>query len=298
MIKNGDREAHDMNGDEVKKYKLGAKQIVFAFLCLVVLICIVLVFCVGGQLGAYAWSLFVFIFAPVAFIATLIQMVLLVIAAIRRRKLLWRALFLLVSVMFALPLSVLMGVSPIVYPQHADETDAIYVTKPVTDAVMFGGKEYKSHAMWPSECYAYDILKEPYSIDDKELEVYGIYGCDVYAPISGTVIACENDEIDITPHVEEFTSSLGNYITIKIDETGTYLILAHLKQNSVMVKTGDHVLEGQVIGKVGNSGTTSEPHLHIQHQRNNPDDVIFPTCAEGLPIIFKDESEGITSEKE
>lgn len=34
----------------------------------------------------------------------------------------------------------------------------------------------------------------------------------------------------------------------------------------------------------GNSVTTSEPHLHMQHQRNNPMEMKFPVCAEGLPM--------------
>ena len=37
----------------------------------------------------------------------------------------------------------------------------------------------------------------------------------------------------------------------------------------------------------GNSGTASEPHLHIQHQKNNPLNTKIPICAQGLPIIFE-----------
>lgn len=58
-------------------------------------------------------------------------------------------------------------------------------------------------------------------------------------------------------------------------------------QDSIEVSVGEHIDIGDVIGKVGNSGTTSEPHLHIQHQRNNPLEMKFPVCAEGLPITFK-----------
>jgi murein DD-endopeptidase MepM/ murein hydrolase activator NlpD len=80
----------------------------------------------------------------------------------------------------------------------------------------------------------------------------------------------------------------GNHVYIKIDKTGTYLLLNHLKKGSVLVKTGDHVSEGDIIGRVGNSGTTSEPHLHIQHQRQDPTKIIYPIFAEGLPLYFKD----------
>jgi len=42
--------------------------------------------------------------------------------------------------------------------------------------------------------------------------------------------------------------------------------MAHLSPGSIQVKVGDHVTVGQPIAKVGNSGNTSEPHLHIQAQ--------------------------------
>ena len=47
------------------------------------------------------------------------------------------------------------------------------------------------------------------------------------------------------------------------------------------------VEEGEVIGECGNSGNTSEPHIHIHHQRQDP--TVFPVnFAEGLPLYFRD----------
>jgi len=74
---------------------------------------------------------------------------------------------------------------------------------------------------------------------------------------------------------------------MRIEKTGTYLIFAHLKINSIRVKTGDIIEVGTTIAQVGNSGTTSEPHLHIQHQKNNPIDSVIVIADEGLPIIFE-----------
>ncbi|MNC48479.1 Murein DD-endopeptidase MepM [compost metagenome] len=51
---------------------------------------------------------------------------------------------------------------------------------------------------------------------------------------------------------------------VVIDHGGEYSFLAHLKQGSVTVKKGDSVKTGDVIGKAGNSGNSSEPHLHYQ----------------------------------
>ncbi len=58
-----------------------------------------------------------------------------------------------------------------------------------------------------------------------------------------------------------------------------YLYLCHLKPGSVRVKKGDIVVAGQEIARIGNSGNTSEPHLHIHLQ----DDLDF---GEGLPLYF------------
>ncbi|ABS21779.1 peptidase M23B [Bacillus cytotoxicus NVH 391-98] len=79
---------------------------------------------------------------------------------------------------------------------------------------------------------------------------------------------------------------VGNHIYIRLDETGTYLVLAHLKKGSVRVKKGQHIKEGTVVANVGNSGNSSEPHLHIHHQRQDPSKTsIFLT--EGLPLYFR-----------
>ena len=50
---------------------------------------------------------------------------------------------------------------------------------------------------------------------------------------------------------------------------------------------GESLQEGQPIGRCGNSGNTSEPHIHIHHQRQDP--AAYPVnFAEGLPLFFRD----------
>lgn len=263
------------------------KKIILGLLSTIAILCMIFIFLMGGQIGAYAWNLAVFVFAPFAVLGLIIQLIILMISLFRRKNILWNILFIAISIVFTLPITVLFGISPITYPTKASPSDGIVLMMPLEEGVLFGGKEYKTHAMWPSECYAYDILKEPYNLGSDVLTDYGIWGADIVAPVSGTVIAIENNEPDITPNIEEFTSSLGNYIFIEIDGKGTYLILAHLQKNSILVDVDEHIEVGQLLGKVGNSGTTSEPHLHIQHQKNNPMTTVFPTCAQGLPIEFR-----------
>lgn len=265
------------------------RKIILGFFGLLFAVFVCGVFGIGGKAGAYIWCVAVFIVGPIALVASFGQITVLAVRLIRKKKIRWNMIFLALSVLCVLPISVMSGASPVTYPTHAKEEDTLVLQQPVKDGVYFGGKEYKTHAYWPSECYAYDIVKEPYETNSSKLESYGIFGENVICPINGTVIDVQNKEPDIIPNTDEYTSSLGNYIFLQVDGKGTYLILAHLKQGSVLVSAGEHVNAGEILAKVGNSGTTSEPHLHIQLQRENPLETMFPVCAEGLPIIFEKE---------
>lgn len=73
---------------------------------------------------------------------------------------------------------------------------------------------------------------------------------------------------------------VGNHITIRGD-SGVYALVAHLKQGSAQVRVGDAVRAGDVIGRCGNSGNSSEPHVHAQLM-----DRSSPFIAQGLPLAF------------
>jgi Peptidase family M23 len=73
---------------------------------------------------------------------------------------------------------------------------------------------------------------------------------------------------------------LGNHVVMELGD-GVYATLAHLQRGSVTVQPGQQVRRGEVVGRCGNSGNTSEPHLHFQlmdHPR--------PFVAAGLPFVF------------
>jgi murein DD-endopeptidase MepM/ murein hydrolase activator NlpD len=55
----------------------------------------------------------------------------------------------------------------------------------------------------------------------------------------------------------------GNHLVIDVGR-GRWMLYAHLQPGSVRVKPGDRVAAGQVLGRLGNSGNTPEPHLHLQ----------------------------------
>ncbi len=107
------------------------------------------------------------------------------------------------------------------------------------------------------------------------------------APVTGKIVAAYDQEDDILPGSEDNKTLAGNFIYLQIEETGTYLVFAHLKKGSILVHEGQDIKEGTPIARVGNSGATSEPHLHIHHQRQNPatTNMFF---SEGLPLYFHD----------
>lgn len=63
-------------------------------------------------------------------------------------------------------------------------------------------------------------------------------------------------------------SSYGNYVKIK-HNNGYYTLYAHLKYNSVTVSKGDHVVKGQVIGYMGNTGHSCGAHLHFEVRKDS-----------------------------
>ncbi len=115
----------------------------------------------------------------------------------------------------------------------------------------------------------------------------GMAGVMGWAPIDSIVRATHEGEPDEAPgKSNNVKHPTGNFAALEMP-TRTFLVLAHLQPGSVVVKVGDSVKEGQTIGRCGNSGHTSEPHIHIHHQRQNP--AMFPVnFAEGLPLFFRD----------
>lgn len=135
--------------------------------------------------------------------------------------------------------------------------------------VFWGGSNVLDnyHYEYESQRYAYDFVQEvngrSYQGDPADNESYYAFGKDITAPANGIVTRVIQDIPDNTPvGVMNENEPAGNVVVI--DHSGEYSLLAHLKQGSVTVQEGDSVTTGQVIGKLGNSGNSSEPHLHFQ----------------------------------
>jgi murein DD-endopeptidase len=73
----------------------------------------------------------------------------------------------------------------------------------------------------------------------------------------------------------------GNHVILDLGQ-GRYAFYAHLQPGSVRIKTGDKVRRGQVLGLVGNSGNSTEPHLHFHLS-----DASSPLGSEGIPYALE-----------
>lgn len=74
---------------------------------------------------------------------------------------------------------------------------------------------------------------------------------------------------------------VGNYLVLDLGD-GVYALYGHLRRGSLAVRAGDRVRAGDVLAHCGNSGNSSEPHVHFQLM-DGPD----PDIARGLPFTWR-----------
>jgi hypothetical protein len=242
----------------------------------------------GGMRKVYAWHL-LHLFLPVTGLVGLVYSIVRLVVLKRFDRLV--KITGLVSLLAMVP--ALMMVFPVTYPaslEHMSPSVTVRLPANVPLKVGWGGdtKQVNYHVVVPDQRWAYDFLVEPYLSGSTDLADYGCYGVPVVAPAAGIVSSAHDGEPDMLPGQasNNYTAPTGNYLVIQLNETGTYLVIAHLKQGSVAVTAGQRVEEGQIIGQCGNSGNTSEPHIHIHHQRQDPS--LYPiNFAEGLPLYFR-----------
>jgi len=158
--------------------------------------------------------------------------------------------------------------------------------------VVAGGRtlEHNHHAWSREQRFAMDIVQQvdgrSFSGDGKVNEDYYCFGQSIYAPGDGIVVAVENGALDnpvpnVTPN-HEGIRGLGNYLVID-HRNGEYSFLVHFQHGTIVVHVGDVVVQGQVLGKIGSSGNSTEPHLHYHMQTTA--DILD---GEGLPTQFQD----------
>jgi murein DD-endopeptidase len=108
------------------------------------------------------------------------------------------------------------------------------------------------------------------------------FGSDVLAVADGVVVAALDDSLDWAAQPVAPENASGNYVAIDIG-SGRFAFYEHLQRGSVAVKAGQRVRRGQVIARLGSSGSTSiGPHLHFHVADANS-----LLAAEGLPFVFR-----------
>ena len=147
------------------------------------------------------------------------------------------------------------------------------------------------HRRFPvkSQQYALDIVRlnalgfRSRGVYPSDPKAYAIFHDVVYSPCEGVITSIVNDQPDLSPGDMDPGHGAGNYIMIRCANTDTFVGLVHLAQSSIGVRPGDVVTIGQPLAQVGNSGYTSEPHLHIHAKRGSMLD------GEGIAIRFDGE---------
>ncbi len=154
--------------------------------------------------------------------------------------------------------------------------------------VFWGGRtlEENYHAVSVDQRFAYDLLVMRDGVTHppgaKSSADYYCWDAPIHAPADGVITESVDGIDDNAPGVLNPTAPAGNHVVID-HGNGEYSLLAHLRRGSVAVQTGDHVNAGDLLGRCGNSGNTTEPHLHY-HLQNGPK---FGS-GEGLPAQFRD----------
>lgn len=113
-------------------------------------------------------------------------------------------------------------------------------------------------------------------------EQYAIFNQTVYTPCDGEISDVEDKWPNETPWSGKAPYNVGNHILVTNKDFG--VLMGHLQKGSILVKAGDMVKKGQTIAQTGNSGWTSQPHLHIQAIRKSSGSF---WGWEGMPIFFE-----------
>lgn len=154
--------------------------------------------------------------------------------------------------------------------------------------VVWGGRtlEQNYHAADKAQRFAIDVLiyrdGATHSGDPWVLENYYCWDQPILAPASGIVARVATDLPDNPIGSTDPQNPAGNHVVLDFGN-GEFAFLGHMRQDSISLQPGDEVKIGQALGVCGNSGNTSEPHLHFHLQTT-----ANLTNGDGLPAYFNE----------
>ncbi len=126
------------------------------------------------------------------------------------------------------------------------------------------------------------------------------FGLPILAPADGVVVEVHDSEVDHEARRSQPTllgyaltqadrvrqgirAIAGNHVVMALAPSGPYVSVVHLRRGSVCVDLGEHVRTGDQVGECGNSGNSTEPHVHVQVT-----DSVDWAVARGLPLAFRE----------
>jgi len=130
-------------------------------------------------------------------------------------------------------------------------------------------------------------------------DIFIAFGRPVLAPVSGVVVAVHDGEPDhearrsqlaLLPYMlgqgqrlrQGVGAIAGNHVVIKVADAEVYVGVVHLQRGSIQVEEGQRLTEGQPVARCGNSGNSTQPHVHVQAM-----DSMDLATANGLPLAFR-----------
>jgi hypothetical protein len=137
-------------------------------------------------------------------------------------------------------------------------------------------------------------------LSTEPVERFFAFGQPILAPAAGSVVSVHDGEADhvarrsqlaLVPYALTQAARVrggagaiaGNHVILELEDRGGYVVLAHLRAGSIRVGVGESVAAGRELAACGNSGNSTQPHLHIQVM-----DSADPFTARGLPMSFRE----------
>ncbi len=178
-------------------------------------------------------------------------------------------------------------------PMYLSKDKSIIVSAPLQGDNWLAGNgasNTSAHRITHLVFHGHDYFAQRYAIDFVQIGKNGIthsgdrtnnknyyaYGKDVLSVAAGRVVEVKDNIPENIPQSDKLAVTLseetigGNHVIVDIGH-GKYAFYGHMIPHSIHVKVGDAVTRGQVLGKLGNSGNSSEPHLHFHIvDRPNP----------------------------
>jgi hypothetical protein len=136
-------------------------------------------------------------------------------------------------------------------------------------------------------------------LSTEPVERFFAFGQPILAPAAGRVVSIHDVEADHVARRSPLArvpyaltqaarvrrgagAIAGNHVILELEDRGGYVVLAHLRGGSIRVRVGESVAAGRELASCGNSGNSTQPHLHIQVM-----DSADPFTAGGLRMSFR-----------